>query len=202
MARAFARIPRGGDGGPLVYKKIDSTLRGHVAAELRAALDAAPQFAGAVVAPSFPEQGRTLSGGKLCLHGRPVEEPAGDLMGMLAAAGLRPVLLRRPLATPAGIRQQIEQAIAGGARAVVVDAASSGDLAQLAEALLAPVAPWLLAGSAGLARALARHIAPARGAAGREAVRPAAVRCWRWWGAFRKRPLRRSGIWKRRALPR
>ena len=162
VAGAFARIPRGSGGAPLVYKKIDSTLRGHVGAELRAALDAAPQFAGAVVAPSFPEQGRTFSGGKLCVHGRPAEEPAGDLMGLLAAAGLRPALLRQPMADPARVRQQIEQAFAAGARAVAVDAASTDELSHLAAALVAGTpAPWLLAGSAGLARALARHFAPA-----------------------------------------
>lgn len=161
VVHAFARIPRGGDAAPLVYKKIDSTLRGHVGAELRAALDAAPHFAGVVIAPSFPEQDRTLRGGKLFLHGRAVDEPGGDLMGALAATGLQPALLRQPLVGPLQIRRQIEQGITGGARAVVVDAVTTDDLAQLAAALLLPpAAPWLLAGSAGLARALARHVAP------------------------------------------
>jgi uncharacterized protein YgbK (DUF1537 family) len=173
VARAFERIARGGWVPGLVYKKIDSTLRGHVAAELRAALDAAPQFSLAVVAPSFPEQGRTLSGGKLCLNGRPADESRQvvDLMGMLAAAGLRPALLRQPMADPAQVQGLIARAIAGDARAVVVDAASPDDLAQLAYALFAPAAaPVLVAGSAGLARALARHFAPtAASAVGQEA---------------------------------
>ncbi|HEY0884229.1 MAG TPA: nucleotide-binding domain containing protein, partial [Ramlibacter sp.] len=45
-----------------------------------------------------------------------------------------------------------------GARAIVMDAASDGELALVADALLQPSAPRLLAaGSAGLARALAGH---------------------------------------------
>lgn len=159
VGNAFARIPPSVDDGLLVYKKIDSTLRGHVAAELRAALDTAPRFAGAVVAPSFPEQGRTLKGGRLCLQGRQVEETAGDLMALLEGAALRPALLQQLSMDPLAIRQVIAQAIADGARVVVVDAANRDDLARLAEASLFPVsAPWLLAGSAGLARALARRI--------------------------------------------
>jgi uncharacterized protein YgbK (DUF1537 family) len=119
-----------------------------------------------VIAPSFPEQGRTLRGGKLFLHGRAVDEPGGDLMGTLAATGLQPaLLLQQPLADPRRIRRQIEQAATGGARVVVVDAVTTDDLAQLAAALLLPTAaPWLLAGSAGLARALARQVAPDAGA--------------------------------------
>ena len=160
----------------LVYKKIDSTLRGHVAAELRAALDAVPQFAGAVVAPSFPEQGRTFSGGKLCLNGRPVDGPGheGDLMSMLAAAGLQPALLRQPGGDPAQVVLFIEHALVRGARAIVVDAANPDELARLATALCAASVPLLMAGSAGLARALSPHLAPPVGSAAQAGAAPAA----------------------------
>lgn len=156
--RAFERITRGGSTPQLVYKKIDSTLRGHVGAELRAALLAAPQFAGAVICPAFPEQGRTLVGGQLRVHGRPVEAlgHAGDLMGILHMAGLPAVLIepRQP-----ELARRMADAFAGGARAVVVDAAHGDDLARLAEALgTRHVLPRVLVvGSAGLARALAAH---------------------------------------------
>ena len=162
-ARAFEQIARSGFARQLVYKKIDSTLRGHVGAELQAALAAAPLFAGAVVAPAFPEQGRTLSGGQLRVQGRPADElgHAGDLMGMLDAAGLRPALLSQPQQDPAQLRHRIEQALRSGARTVVVDAADPPDLACLATALAsAGAARLLVAGSAGLARALAQHVRP------------------------------------------
>jgi uncharacterized protein YgbK (DUF1537 family) len=133
-----------------------------------------PHFAGAVVAPSFPEQGRTLSGGRLCLNGRPDDlGHAGDLMGLLDAVGLQPALLARSMADPAQITRQIERAFAGGARAVVVDAENPDDLARLATALCAPAAARLLvAGSAGLARALAQHLDPKAIHAGQERAVP------------------------------
>ncbi len=166
----FGQLAAG--GAPLlVYKKIDSTLRGHVGAELAAALAAAPRFAAALVAPAFPQQGRSLQGGKLLVHGRAADAAThdGDLVAMLEAAGLKSVLLRP--APEAALLPSIAAAITAGARAIVLDAASDDELALVANALLQPAAPRLLAaGSAGLARALAARAprdaavdAPARG---------------------------------------
>src|SRR3954453_22347647 len=56
---------------PIVMKKIDSTLRGHVGAEVGAALEAAGRRV-AVVAPAFPAAGRTTDGGVQRLDGEPV----------------------------------------------------------------------------------------------------------------------------------
>src|SRR5689334_16118636 len=46
--------------GDLLFKKIDSTLRGHVAAELRAVLEVPEAVQAAIVCPALPTQGRTL----------------------------------------------------------------------------------------------------------------------------------------------
>ncbi len=68
----------------IVYKKIDSTLRGHVAAEIAAALRAYRSMghpeAIAVVAPAFPTMGRTTKGGCQYVRGIPIEN--GDLTGL------------------------------------------------------------------------------------------------------------------------
>jgi uncharacterized protein YgbK (DUF1537 family) len=170
-ARVFEQLARGGVAHDLVYKKIDSTLRGHVGAELDAALRAAQRFAGAIVAPSFPEQGRSLAGGKLLVHGRPADGMghSGDLMVMLGAAGLRPVLLGVPKEDPAQLIRAIADALNAGARAIAVDASGQDDLAQVAAALCSSRSPRLLvAGSAGLARALAPHVEPGQVNAGQE----------------------------------
>lgn len=60
-------------GARLVYKKIDSTLRGPVAAELGAL---AHQLPGARIlfAPANPRAGRTIRAGELLVHGVPVAE--------------------------------------------------------------------------------------------------------------------------------
>ena len=57
----------------IVYKKLDSTLRGPLAAELAAALQSTGRSK-AVVAPAFPSTGRSTLGGVQLLHGEPVHE--------------------------------------------------------------------------------------------------------------------------------
>src|SRR5918998_6730177 len=52
----------------LVYKKIDSTLRGAIGAELVALLDNSPAHA-ALVVPALPAQGRALVHGHLVVDG-------------------------------------------------------------------------------------------------------------------------------------
>jgi 4-hydroxythreonine-4-phosphate dehydrogenase len=161
-ARAFEQVVRGGLAGKLVYKKIDTTLRGHVGAELHPALDAAPQFAAAVIAPAFPEQGRTLQGGQLRVQGRPAENLGhpGDLIGMLHVAGLDAARLG-PRQEPPELARRIAEAVQGGARVIVADALDRSDLERLADALCSSEVPRLLvAGSAGLARSLAAHVQP------------------------------------------
>ena len=61
----------------LLYKKIDSTLRGNVAAELAAARDALGRKRPIIVAPAFPAQGRTVRGGRVLVDGKPLR--GGDL---------------------------------------------------------------------------------------------------------------------------
>lgn len=58
---------------PLVYKKIDSTLRGHPGAELQATMDSLG-FSRALIAPAFPAQGRTTIDGQQRVHGVPLAE--------------------------------------------------------------------------------------------------------------------------------
>src|SRR4051795_5587820 len=71
-ARARVRdAARAVAAAPIVLKKIDSTLRGHVGAEVAAALEASGRRV-AIVAPAFPAAGRTTEGGVQRLDGEPV----------------------------------------------------------------------------------------------------------------------------------
>ena len=56
----------------VVYKKIDSVLRGPVEAEVRAVMEACG-FSSAVVCPALPEQGRVVRGGRVYVHGELLE---------------------------------------------------------------------------------------------------------------------------------
>jgi len=143
----------------IVYKKLDSTLRGPIAAELVAALEATGRDR-AVVAPAFPSAGRTTVDGVQLVHGVPVHETEakndprtpvreGHLPTLLAVAF--PSILSlgiKDLADPTTVRRALEDA-----RCVVADATHDEDLESLVRAIPDP-SEVLWAGSAGLALAL------------------------------------------------
>ena len=64
-----------GDARPLVYKKIDSTFRGNVGAEVTAAMRAANRKL-AVIAAAIPAAGRTTRDGLCLVNGTPLLETA------------------------------------------------------------------------------------------------------------------------------
>ena len=58
-------------GCRFLYKKVDSTLRGHLQEEIQAAVDVyKPELI--IFAPAYPAQGRTVERGRLCVHGVPL----------------------------------------------------------------------------------------------------------------------------------
>lgn len=153
----------------VLFKKIDSTLRGNVAQELRAALALPDVVAAAVVCPTLPSQGRTLAKGVLHIHGEPQMDRQGhplDLPRLLADADPN-VRLVRPAAscTPVELAAQLASAVRAGTRILVVDAADESDLRRLARALVLAAAHvrLLAVGAAGLANALAGELLGAAG---------------------------------------
>lgn len=61
-------------GVKLFCKRIDSTVRGNIGAEIDAVLDVLGEEAVAVVMPSFPASGRITVGGCLLVNGVPLQE--------------------------------------------------------------------------------------------------------------------------------
>jgi len=143
----------------IVYKKLDSTLRGPIAAELTAALEATGRHR-VVVAPAFPSAGRTTVDGVQLVRGVPVHETeAKNDPRTPVREGHVPTLLAESfpsvrslgvedLADPATVRRALDEA-----RCVVADAARDEDLDALVRAVPDPH-QVLWAGSAGLALAL------------------------------------------------
>ena len=170
-------------GAPTVYKKLDSTLRGNVAAELAAALGGARRER-VVVAPAFPAAGRTTVGGIQRVQGVPVDEtemandpntPVGEahvpslLADSFSSVGSLGV---EDLSDHERIRGTLEDY-----ECVVADAERDADLEALVRAVPDP-ARVLWAGSAGLALALGSvYPGPCPGTAGVQAapVRPILV---------------------------
>ena len=126
-------------GGTLAYRKLDSLLRGNVAAEL-AACWASGAWRHAVLAPAFPAQRRIARGGQV-LAGTPAGGWAAVPMPDWAAAGLHLLPGRLDAPLPPGISW--------------FDAEDDATLARIATLGRAAAGPVLWCGSGGLARALA-----------------------------------------------
>ena len=143
------------EGQQVLFKKFDSTLRGHIGVELAAALEAWKSVANrssaiVVVAPAFPATGRTTIGGRQWLDGVLLEP---DLPNMLEAAGLQTsragVEVVRSGRLPAFL-----QTNADAPTAFVCDAQTDADLRLIGEAAASLRERAVWAGSAGLARCL------------------------------------------------
>jgi uncharacterized protein YgbK (DUF1537 family) len=155
-----------------VLKKIDSTFRGPIAAELDALVEGVDARA-ALVCPAFPAQGRTVVHGLLSVHGVPAHESAigldpdypgatSDVVDILSRHSSLPVSLL-PLKEVRGSQEELGRALRERHGLVVADAETDGDLSALAHAALGH-SGIILAGSAGLASAAARawgHATPA-----------------------------------------
>jgi uncharacterized protein YgbK (DUF1537 family) len=133
------------------YKKIDSTLRGNLGAELDAIL-AALSVSAAVICPAFPAQGRGLEGGKLVFDGAPPHY----LPALLREQSKSPVSLIELAIVRQGVKA-LEQALREhrdqGERLLVVDGLTESDLATIVAATQSN--DYLLCGSAGLVAPLA-----------------------------------------------
>ena len=147
-----------------VFKKIDSTMRGSVGAELAALLEHG--FVGALVCPAFPAQRRVVRHGRLLVDSVPVHEsPVGrdpafhaatsDMTGLLA--GVSPVVRLGLEEVRAGREKVAHLLDLHRGTVVAADAETDADLVGLAEAALT-VPRTLIAGSAGLGRALSRAL--------------------------------------------
>ena len=149
----------------LLFKKLDSTLRGHVGAELAAMLRARRETGPAfiVMAPAFPATGRTTVGGLQLLHGTPLEATEiwqreemlhrAHVPEMLERAGLRTAHLTLEAVRGPTLAASIAHAAASG-DGVVCDAVTEADLDAIAAASIALGRAGIWAGSAGLARCL------------------------------------------------
>ncbi|HBR28727.1 MAG TPA: hypothetical protein DD789_04700 [Firmicutes bacterium] len=166
--------------GDLVYKKIDSALRGNIGVELDGLLDYVGGGTIALVAPAFPENGRITTGGYQFLNGILVQESemARDPVTPVKESHL-PTLLTNtsrykvgylPLKIVCGGCQEVEAKLnklcVEGCRIVVADATTNEHLKTLAESCLCSTVKIVPCGTAGLAGALAERIfSPSQGRA-------------------------------------
>ena len=153
------------------YKKLDSTLRGNVAVEALALVEALHADAGLIV-PAFPAAGRTTVCGVHYLDGVPIAETelARDPLTPITTSSL-PGLLEQGVSKArvahidlAVVRQgsealvaAIHQQISNQAVLMSVDAETEVDLETVAQAYGKSKHKLIPCGSAGLAQALSKH---------------------------------------------
>jgi uncharacterized protein YgbK (DUF1537 family) len=168
VRQVIARCP----ANRLLFKKVDSTLRGHVGAELAAALDGWRDRVGrpatAIFAPAFPATGRTVIGGRPFLNGVPLEqteiwrrEGSGSpvsLSDMMSATGLATAVVELDLVRAPQLRSRMAE-LRRHADVLICDAESDADLAAIVHAAQTLEEETVWAGSAGLVGHVAGTVA-------------------------------------------
>ncbi|MFE7764433.1 four-carbon acid sugar kinase family protein [Streptomyces sp. NPDC057438] len=149
-ARLFA-------GSELLFKTVDSTLRGHVAAEVRSAWAGSGRRA-VVIASAFPAEGRVTVDGVQYVRGVPVHESdyARDPVHPVRCSDLA-VLFPEAVSVQPDRAAELPELIGNG-DLIVCSATVDGDLDRLVAAV-PRLDEVLWVGSPGLAAALARRCA-------------------------------------------
>lgn len=155
------------EGPALIYKKVDSCMRGNVGVEVQALLEVLGRPC-AFIAPAYPEMGRVTLSGIHMVHGVPVahSEMGRDPLSPVGSSRLEE-LIGGPCKIPVAhldlrflespeehFRTSIEELVSRGVRHISFDASDIDHLRKIAQMALKVGA--LPVGSAGLAEALAQ----------------------------------------------
>lgn len=154
-------------GVDIAYKKIDSTLRGNLGAELQAILDSFRKSF-VLICPAYPEYKRTVVNGQLLVNRVPVNltEFAKDPTSPVRSSDIRTLVMSQTSASVDGVRlatvrkgsdkisSEIKQLVEKGTRIIWADAENRNDLKRIANACFQ--SNLIPCGSAGLAEEIAR----------------------------------------------
>jgi uncharacterized protein YgbK (DUF1537 family) len=171
----------------VIYKKIDSCLRGNLGAEIDTLLQATGAAA-SFVAPAFPQQGRTTVNDCHRINGVPVadtefgRDPVSPVresrLSVLLSAQSRMPVGHVDLACIKGgsakLAERVRILLSQGCRHIAFDAGHTAHLDAIARLACDHVEEILLVGSAGLAASLSRIVArehPACAAADRPRIK-------------------------------
>lgn len=150
----------------LVFKKLDSVMRGNPGAEIEAIMSGFG-FECAFVTPAWPDLDRVVIDGEMRVNGALATETgfANDPLSPVRENSVAKILASQTSAkignlSLADIRgsdllKRVIDLLASGARLLVFDAGSASDLDRVVETAFSLPKPPLFAGSAGLASALA-----------------------------------------------
>jgi D-threonate/D-erythronate kinase len=160
---------------PIIYKKIDSTLRGNVGYEIDAILKETKESL-CFMAPSYPEQNRTLVGGILIVGEKPLAltEVAQNTASPIQESHVYKILqnqsqnsvgwidLTHVASSHERLRKTVDEERKKGDQIIIFDAVSRGDLKNIVETAFYTERIPLFVGSAGLAEEVAKKLTPSR----------------------------------------
>ena len=169
----ISRLFKGHDPDPfaVIYKKIDSTLRGNVGYEIDALMrETGNPFC--FMTPSYPEQNRTVVDGILMISGEPLasteisrdasfpvrESHVCKLLTLQSRNPIGWIGLKDVASGKERLKRRVEEEKKRGNRIIVFDAASRRDLMNIAEVAFRMERIPLFVGSAGLAKEVARKL--------------------------------------------
>lgn len=156
------------------YKKIDSTLRGHIALETLTMLNIL-EYDAAIIIPAFPQEGRITVGGYHMCKGVPIgkteiaidphspitESHVPSLLKSQLGEGVSDIVgtldLRTVLNGAGPILMKINELINEGKQLIVADAVSLTDIEQIALAIIKCEKKILPTGTAATAQVLSKY---------------------------------------------
>jgi uncharacterized protein YgbK (DUF1537 family) len=154
---------------PVVYKKIDSTLRGNIGYETDAILRETNISVG-FMTPSFPEQERTVVDGVLMVWGKPLDAAAPvrescvyKLVEQQSRHKVGWIDLTHVASGSKELREAVKREQEKGNRILIFDALHRSDLTHIADVAFGMDEKPLFIGSAGLAEEVAKKLSPSRG---------------------------------------
>jgi uncharacterized protein YgbK (DUF1537 family) len=137
----------------VLFKKIDSTLRGNLGSEIDALNDTL-QPRCVLITPAFPQNNRRVVDGKLLLRDGGSSETNVDLLRLLESQTPRRhglIELETVRQGSSQVRKRVLECLAGGIRYLVLDSSEEEDLRAIAQAGRTLDGRVLWVGSAGLA---------------------------------------------------
>lgn len=160
---------------PIVYKKIDSTLRGNIGYETDAILKETNIPMG-FMTPAFPEQKRTVLDGILMVRGKPLSltEASSDAAAPVRESCVYKLVEQQSrykvgwidLAHVASGRKELRETVKRERekenQILIFDAVQRSDLANIADVAFAMDEKPLFIGSAGLAQEVAKRLSPSK----------------------------------------
>ena len=161
---------------PIIYKKIDSTLRGNIGYEIDAILEGAKGSL-CFMAPSYPEQNRTLVGGIMIVGEKPLaltevarntpspiqESHICKLLQQQSYNNIGWIDLTHVASNFEGLKKAVEKEQRVGNKIIIFDAVNRQDLSNIADVAFSIKRKPLFVGSAGLAEEVAKQLSPSEG---------------------------------------